>query len=775
MPTPEPAGAKPAPAAPEPREGRESREGPGAAAGQAGGEDSGKEEGDGRWNLNEEQTRALGLVRRYKNVFVTGAGGTGKSLLISAVKAWAQSRRLVFAVTATTGVAALNVGGVTIHSWAGIRTGAESVAQLVARIRGRRAPFSRRQPLASAAGPRALARSGPGPAPPKEGRTGGTGGAAAVAGGAVDAGADELQSALDRWTKTQLLIVDEVSMLSSELFAKLDQIGRILRHRPKAPWGGLHLLLTGDFLQLPPVDRPPVTTAVPAGTARKRKRGSSDDGSDSDADADASADLDPSGGLARTQCDVKARAPGATPAALAPTAEELERRYLFLSPAWDAAVESIVLLTRVYRQTDRAFVELLARARMSELTAEDMRLLYSRCLADPEQRVLDRNGIEAPMLHAFRRSVDVENHARLRELPRAVWGRAARHVSYHWRAQPQGLTADRREGTTMRSRPVSRRDPTPVQAAAVRLGDNMMAPDTLLLRVGAVVMLLVNLDVKHRLVNGARGVVVALCLPPAAPAAGAAEAPPALPPAPPAGAGEPAPVWEDGDGAADKSEEMHELAGEIVWVRFERPPPGAAHTGATTGAAHTAATTGAAHTGDHKAERRQANGAAPNTGDASPSWRAEGAANPRAGEGGARGPQFGVVRLPEDGPLAEFAARTGAIPIGRYAWKHCMRDGERHLPDNEWSEFVQITQYPLMLAYACTIHKTQSLTLTAAILDLYHGVQEAGQAYTALSRVQDLSGIFFKRVSPRAFVADPVIKRFYAELGSLSATSTLST
>lgn len=60
-------------------------------------------------------------------------------------------------------------------------------------------------------------------------------------------------SALSRWRKTKTLIVDEVSMMSADLFEKLDRIGRRLRKSNKL-FGGIQLILSGDFFQLPPVE-----------------------------------------------------------------------------------------------------------------------------------------------------------------------------------------------------------------------------------------------------------------------------------------------------------------------------------------------------------------------------------------------------------------------------------------------------------------------------------------------------------------------------------------
>lgn len=60
------------------------------------------------------------------------------------------------------------------------------------------------------------------------------------------------QKAKTRWLKTKILIIDEISMVDGELFDKLDKIGRTIRNNGR-PWGGIQLVITGDFFQLPPV------------------------------------------------------------------------------------------------------------------------------------------------------------------------------------------------------------------------------------------------------------------------------------------------------------------------------------------------------------------------------------------------------------------------------------------------------------------------------------------------------------------------------------------
>lgn len=152
--------------------------------------------------LSDEQRSVLNLVAaQKKSVFFTGSAGTGKSVLLRETikvlrdKYKRETDRV--AVTASTGLAACNVGGVTLHSFAGIGLGKEAVPELVKKIK-------------------------------------------------------KNAKAKQRWMRTKVLIVDEISMVDGDLFDKLEAIARAIRNNGR-PFGGIQLVITGDFFQLPPV------------------------------------------------------------------------------------------------------------------------------------------------------------------------------------------------------------------------------------------------------------------------------------------------------------------------------------------------------------------------------------------------------------------------------------------------------------------------------------------------------------------------------------------
>jgi ATP-dependent DNA helicase PIF1 len=156
----------------------------------------------GPLTLSNEQQHVKNLVCFKKaSVFFTGPAGTGKSVLMRAI---IDDLRTKYAkdpeqlgVTASTGLAACNIGGMTLHSFAGIGLGKEDASTLIRKIR-------------------------------------------------------QNPKARNRWQKTKTLVIDEISMVDGDLFDKLSQIGRTIRKNGR-PWGGIQLVLTGDFFQLPPV------------------------------------------------------------------------------------------------------------------------------------------------------------------------------------------------------------------------------------------------------------------------------------------------------------------------------------------------------------------------------------------------------------------------------------------------------------------------------------------------------------------------------------------
>lgn len=144
-----------------------------------------------------KQSEALTILGAGANVFITGAPGAGKTYVLNEFISAARKRGASVAVTASTGIASTHINGQTIHSWSGVGVSQVMTADLMKRIRSRRKR--------------------------------------------------KIEAA-------DILVIDEVSMLHAWLFDMVDQVCRNLRHNPE-PFGGLQVVLSGDFFQLPPVRR----------------------------------------------------------------------------------------------------------------------------------------------------------------------------------------------------------------------------------------------------------------------------------------------------------------------------------------------------------------------------------------------------------------------------------------------------------------------------------------------------------------------------------------
>ncbi|MGB2140158.1 MAG: AAA family ATPase [Psychrobacter sp.] len=143
------------------------------------------------------QSSALNILKTGKNVFLTGSAGSGKTYTLNQYIHYLRARRVPVAVTASTGIAATHMNGTTIHSWSGIGIKDELTERDLSNL-------ARKQFLA------------------------------------------------DRLKDTAVLIIDEISMLHAK---QLNLVNQVLKHVRKNdnPFGGIQVVVAGDFFQLPPI------------------------------------------------------------------------------------------------------------------------------------------------------------------------------------------------------------------------------------------------------------------------------------------------------------------------------------------------------------------------------------------------------------------------------------------------------------------------------------------------------------------------------------------
>lgn len=249
------------------------------------------------------QDEALKILKTGANVFLTGEPGSGKTYTVNAFCRWLDEHGIESAITASTGIAATHIGGYTIHSWSGI---------------GIKRELSPRD---------------------------------------IDAIAQNKRVA-DRVGGAKILIIDEVSMLSAATLSSVDAVCREVRRNQK-PFGGLQVVLVGDFFQLPPI------VSREEGQKKEQQRALF-----SEATGDA--------------------------------------RFAFRSSAWAALNPLTCYLSEQHRQDDAAFLSVLQGVRRGSFSEEHRALLRTRYAKRAPDGVAQ--------LYSHNNDVDRINNAELEKL-----------------------------------------------------------------------------------------------------------------------------------------------------------------------------------------------------------------------------------------------------------------------------------------------------------------------------------------------------------------------
>jgi ATP-dependent exoDNAse (exonuclease V) alpha subunit len=143
------------------------------------------------------QSKALSIMKAGKNIFLTGSAGAGKTYTLNQYIRYLRARKIMVAITASTGIASTHINGMTIHAWSGL---------------GLKKSISKKELEAIR----------------------------------------EKKHIKDHIEQTKVLIIDEISMLHRNQLDVLNEILKFIRQNNE-PFGGLQIIFCGDFFQLPPV------------------------------------------------------------------------------------------------------------------------------------------------------------------------------------------------------------------------------------------------------------------------------------------------------------------------------------------------------------------------------------------------------------------------------------------------------------------------------------------------------------------------------------------
>lgn len=298
------------------------------------------------------QDKAIELALEGHNIFLTGKAGTGKTYTLNKIIEAMRAEGRTIAKTASTGIASTHINGTTIHSWAGIGIKEKLKEEDLFKLRNNK--FAR-----------------------------------------------------ERIESVDVLIIDEISMLHDYRLDMVEEVCSFVRGKIHGPFGGLQVIVSGDFFQLPPVER------------------------DSD-----------------------------------------KKNYCYQAKAWDYANFKTCYLHKIYRQAeDDSLVSILNAIRQNSIDSSHTAIL-------DEMACNTKNIKKSVNLFCKNVNVDLFNAVELNKL---------KTESFISKSETSGI----------------------VDFKIEQIKKNMLAPDTLILKEGAKVMVVVN-NFNQGIVNGTLGEITDL-------------------------------------------------------------------------------------------------------------------------------------------------------------------------------------------------------------------------------------------------------------------------
>ena len=340
-------------------------------------EDKQSEQPHQQLQFSEEQQQVYDSFIQGRNIFMTGPGGSGKTYLIRELFKWCRENKKSVQVCALTGCAAvlLQSSAKTVHSWAGIGLANGDHLNVISRVVNNKHKKK-------------------------------------------------------NWLYTDVLIIDEVSMMSARLLNILDTIGKKIR-RSNLPFGGIQLLFSGDFYQLPPV-------------------GNRDD--------------------------------------------DESMQYCFESQVWETLFEVEIHLIQIFRQTDETYANILNQIREGKLFKKSFLKLQERCVES------ESDIIKPTKLMPRKTDVNAINLEEMKKLE-------GEEIIFDIKIVPQALLNLNEKD----KRILALTSADQIKYEIENLKANIMADDRIVLKVGAQVMCIVNMDqeiTNASIVNGSCGVVL---------------------------------------------------------------------------------------------------------------------------------------------------------------------------------------------------------------------------------------------------------------------------